>query len=106
MCSSDLVVQYIEEHYQEELTLDMLANKFYINKYHLSHTFQRVVGTSVYRYIIKKRLMIATEMLSGGFPPTQVYQYCGFGDYANFYRAFKMAYGVNPKEYVNQMKSS
>ena len=38
-------------------------------------------------------------MLSDGLPPTDVYQHCGFGDYSNFYRAFKAEYGISPKDF-------
>lgn len=96
------VLGYINEHYCEELSLDGLAGRFYISKYHLAHEFNRLVGTSVYRYIILKRLIIAKQMLSGGVPPTDVYQNCGFGDYANFYRAFKAEYGTSPKEFAGR----
>ena len=72
---------------------------FFVNKYHLSHEFNRLVGTSIYRYVIQKRLVIAKQMLSDGLPPTDVYQHCGFGDYSNFYRAFKAEYGISPKDF-------
>lgn len=91
------VLNYINEHYNERLSLDLIASKFFISKYYLSHEFNRAVGTSVYRYIIQKRLQIAKEMLSNGVPPTAVCQHCGFTDYANFYRAFKSAYGITPQ---------
>lgn len=78
------VLNYINDHYHEELSLDMLASRFFVNKYHLSHEFNRLVGTSIYRYVIQKRLVIAKQMLSDGLPPTDVYQHCGFGDYSNF----------------------
>lgn len=94
------VLSYINEHYCEELSLDLLANRFFISKYHLSHEFNRLVGTSVYRYIILKRLIIAKQMLGGGVPPTDAYRNCGFGDYANFYRAFKAEYGISPKQFT------
>lgn len=93
------VLNYINEHYHEELSLDLLASRFFVNKYHLSHEFNRLVGTSIYRYIIQKRLAIAKQMLSEGLPPTDVYQNCGFGDYSNFYRAFKAEYGISPKDF-------
>ena len=58
------VLHYINEHYPDELSLDLLSAKFFISKYHLSHEFHRLVGTSVYRYIIQKRLVIAKQMLA------------------------------------------
>lgn len=93
------VLDYINNHYNEELSLDLLADHFFVNKYHLSHEFNRIVGTSIYRYIIQKRLVIAKHLLSKGQSPTEVYKDCGFGDYSNFYRAFKAEYGISPKDF-------
>ena len=108
--SSDSVVyrvlSYINEHYNEELSLDYLANKFFISKYHLSREFNRLVGTSVYRYIIQKRLVMAKQLMISGIPSTEVYQHCGFGDYSNFYRAFKAEYQISPREFVNNLRQA
>ena len=100
------VMNYINEHYDEELSLDFLANQFFISKYHLSREFGRLVGTSVHRYIVQKRLVMAKQMMSEGMPSTEVYQHCGFGDYSNFYRAFKAEYQISPKEFVARMKEN
>lgn len=93
------VLSYIGKHYTEDISLDTLATLFYVSKYHLSHQFSQQVGTSIYRYILFRRLMHASELLEGGFSPGETYQQCGFGDYANFYRAFKAAYGVSPRAF-------
>ena len=100
------ILGYINEHYNENLSLDDLANKFFISKYHLAREFQRLVGTSVHRYLVQKRLVMAKQMLSSGKPSTEVYQSCGFGDYSNFYRAFKSEYQISPKEYVARLKEN
>ena len=100
------VLGYINEHYSEDLTLDHLANRFFVSKYHLSREFQRLVGTSVHRYIVQKRLVMAKQMLSEGKPSSEVYQQCGFGDYSNFYRSFKAEYQISPKDYSLLLKES
>lgn len=94
------VLRYIGDHFCEELSLESLAERFYVSKYHLAHAFQQAVGTSVYRYIILKRLLIAKQLLGSGISPGTVCHNCGFGDYANFYRAFKSEYGVSPRDYA------
>ena len=101
---SFILIIYINENYNEDLNLDMLANKFFISKYHLSREFNRLVGTSVYRYIIQKRLVMAKQLMSTGISSTAVYQHCGFGDYSNFYRAFKSEYQISPKEYMATLR--
>ena len=100
------VIEYINSHYSEELTLDRLAGRFFISKYHLSREFGRITGISVHRYITQKRLVVAKQMLSEGRPSSAVYQHCGFGDYSNFYRAFRGEYGISPKAYVAALREA
>lgn len=99
------VLEYINSHFSEELTLDNLAGRFFISKYHLSREFGRIVGIPLHRYITQKRLVVAKQMLSEGLPSSAVYQHCGFGDYSNFYRAFRGEYGISPKRYVSSLRT-
>ena len=92
----DQVLHYIGRHINEELTLDGLAERFFVSKYHLSHTFTREVGVSLHRYITLRRLLMARQLLSAGVPAGQVCSTCGFSDYTSFYRAFKAEYGLSP----------
>ncbi len=100
------VVEYINEHYCEKLSLSTVAERFFVSKYHLSHIFNSVVGTSLHRYITLKRLIHAKQMLSSGIRPTTTAQNCGFNDYAGFYRAFVSEFGVTPKEYQEKAVKS
>lgn len=96
------VLRYINENFNNEISLDSLSDHFFVSKYHLSREFKRSVGTSVYRYIIQKRLIMAKQKMLAGMSPTDVYCNCGFGDYANFYRAFRSEYGISPKEFCEE----
>ena len=96
------VLRYINENFNNEISLDSLSEHFFVSKYHLSREFKRLVGTSVYRYIIQKRLIMAKQKMLSGLNPTDVYCNCGFGDYANFYRAFRAEYGISPKEFCDE----
>lgn len=107
MDDPDLVSQvlaYIGIHYRESITLESLSSEFFVSKYHLSHEFSHRVGTSIYRYVIFRRLMLAREMIASGSAPGDIYQFCGFGDYANFYRAFKSEYGISPRQFAAETR--
>lgn len=93
------LLDYINEHYSENLSLEGLAKRFFISKYHLSHEFSRAIGTGVYRYIMLRRLTAAKQLLSEGDAPGEVYIRCGFKDYTSFFRAFKAEYGISPKAF-------
>ena len=98
------VLEYINENFSEDLSLDILANRFFISKYHLSREFTRVTGSSVHRYVTQRRLITAKQMMSEGMSTTSVCQHCGFGDYSSFYRAFKAAYQISPREFTLRVK--
>ncbi|MBO5317837.1 MAG: helix-turn-helix transcriptional regulator, partial [Oscillospiraceae bacterium] len=94
------VLKYIAEHLSEALSLDVLADRFYVSKYYLSHAFTREVGVSVYRYLMMRRLLLARQLLLAGEPAGQVCRSCGFSDYTSFYRAFKSEYGISPRDFA------
>ncbi len=96
------VLHYIAEHYREEISLDELAERFYVSKYHLSHLFRQTVGVSVYRYVLLKRLQHARQLLSEGESPGSAGRASGFPEYSGFYRAFRQVYGTSPGEAAGQ----
>lgn len=92
------VLDYIGDHLSQSMSLETLADRFFVSKYYLSHTFSAEVGVSLYRYIMLRRLLLARQLLNQGMPAGQVSVSCGFADYTSFYRAFKSEYGISPKE--------
>lgn len=100
------ILEYINENFREDLSLDSLANQFFISKYHLSREFTKVTGSSVHQYVTQRRLITAKQMMSEGVSTTSVCQHCGFGDYSSFYRAFKRAYHISPREFSLRLKKT
>lgn len=98
-------LHYISQNLGQPMTVEQIASRLYVSKYHLLHAFTREVGVSVYRYIMMRRLLMAREQLFAGQPAGQVCRNCGFADYASFYRAFKSEYGISPREFTARSQS-
>lgn len=96
------VVHYINENITEELSLDGLCKRFYLSKTHLNRLFKMATGSTVWNYIMIKRLHRAHELIVAGEAPTSVYIRCGFKDYTTFYRAYKKEFNTSPKNDTRQ----
>lgn len=91
------ILDYINANLQEDLTIDSLAARFYMSRYHLMHKFRQLTGYSVHSYILQKRLIKADTLIKSGIPAMQASEQCGFNDYSNFVRAYKKIFGASPR---------
>lgn len=93
------VLSHIHAHCTKSLAVDDLAQQFDYSPSHLAHSFKKQMGTSLYHYVLLRRLQIGREAMLEGIPVKEAYQRCGFGDYAGFYRAFIKEFGLSPQQY-------
>lgn len=93
------VLHYIGSHLTQELSADQLAATFFVNKFYLLREFKKHIGTTLHHYIIKKRLILAEELLLEGRQVKSLYKECGFADSSNFFRCFKKEYGQTPRQF-------
>lgn len=92
--------RYMDEHFTEKLSLDELANRFYISKYHMSREFKKAFGTTLVSYLTAQRITKAKEMLR--FTDLQIETIardCGIEDNSYFNKVFQKAEGITAREY-------
>ncbi len=90
------IILYINEHIREDLNLNKIAEIFYISKSHLCHSFKVHTGFTVNKYITLKRMTLTLELADQGHSWLDASVEAGFGNYSNFYKAFKKTYGASP----------
>lgn len=94
-----LISAYLDEHWNEDLSIEKLAREFYLSKSYVSHLFKENTGLSLYQYLTKKRLSAVCAEIKSGVPIGEACLACGFQDYSGFYRAFQKAYGLSPSAF-------
>ena len=90
------VVRYINEHIEENISLDDVAKRFFISKFYLCRSFKRYSGVSVHAYITQKRVLYAKQLIESGETASGAAYKVGFGDYSAFYRAYVKQIGRTP----------
>lgn len=96
------ILRYLNDHALEDVSLDHLADTFFISKYALLREFKAYTGITIHQYVLAKRILKAQELLMQGEKPYQVGELCGFSDYTCFYRAFRNRTGMSPVQYSHQ----
>lgn len=92
------ILEYINEHLYEELSIETIADTFYLSKYHMMRQFKEETGYTMHQYITEKRVLAARDMILDGVPATKASLECGFKDYSTFSRAFKNKIKKNPTQ--------
>jgi AraC-like DNA-binding protein len=93
------ILGYINENIHCKLSLDDLANRFYINKYYLCKVFKETTGFTVNEYITYRRMIRAAELLRKSLSVSQAAEMTGFQNDSHFITTFKKYVGITPKQY-------
>lgn len=97
------VMAYINEHYAQPLTLEEIADAFFISKSYLSHEFVRYTNTSVYEYIQFRRICGAKLLIASGVSLTDAAFQSGFNSYSSFLRTFRKTVGISPTDFQRNL---
>ena len=93
-------IEFINNNIDKRIQLTDIANHLSLSVSRIAHLFKNVTGLSIMNYIIKKRLVLAQNLLKNGAHIKDVYLQCGFPDEASFFRYFKQEFNTTPKKYA------
>ncbi len=99
----DLIAEakaYIQEHFTGNITLNEIAEKFYVNPYYFSQLFKKKTGTTYQKYLTELRIRRAEALLRT--TDLRIYEICeqvGYTDPNYFSRLFERSTGRKPAAY-------
>lgn len=93
-------IKFIQNNYHKKITLDLISDELYVNKFYLCKIFRHYTGMSVVTYINELRLTQARLMLQEGLKVSEVCEKCGFTGQSYFTRLYKKRYNILPSESI------
>lgn len=97
-----VLLDYINAHLGEDLSIQSLSEKFFLSRFYLMHQFKAQTGFTLHQYILKKRLYLANALVQQGNSLTSASHDAGFAEYSSFLRAFQKQYGMSPRAFHKQ----
>ena len=94
------IIDYIHEHFREDITSTQLADTFYSNYDYLNRCFKKHTGKTIFSYLNEFRIHVAKKLLlSGYYTNKYIADAIGFHNEFYFSKVFKQYTGVSPREY-------
>ena len=89
------VHNYINDHFSEEMSLEMLSARFYISKFYLTREYKRIYGMTIFQHIITARINYGKKLLRFSDKSIEdIAHLCGFNDQSYFARQFKKSENI------------
>jgi len=91
------IMKDLDKNMLEKVTLDMLAEKYSMNKFHLEKEFKKFIGVSPNEYVITNRISYSKELLKySDIPITEIAFKTGIDNASHFINLFKNREGITP----------
>lgn len=100
------ILCYIENNYTEDITVEHIATKLYLNKHYIAHVFKDETGYSPIEYVISLRINKAKALLAETDENiSDIASECGYTDFAHFSRQFKKVTTFSPSSFRKRYKT-
>jgi AraC family transcriptional regulator len=99
-----LVMAFIEEHLEQDLSLETIANLIQLSPHYFASLFKKSIGKSPHQYVLQSRIERSKQLLKQpALSIAQVAQGVGFQNQSHFTTAFRRIVGCTPKAYRDQV---
>ncbi|MDD3411262.1 MAG: AraC family transcriptional regulator, partial [Eubacteriales bacterium] len=94
----DSILLYLNQHFTADLTLQSIADRFFLSRDYCNRLFHKSTGMTVMYYVKYSRVLYARQLLADGMSATDAAAKSGFQDYSSFYRAYRRVTGRSPSD--------
>jgi len=100
------ILDFIDQHYMYQISLNDIADMFYLSSEHISRQFKKKTGEGVTQYILRKKMESAADLLlTTDYSIKAIGELMGFENIPYFYKMFKRTYDCSPGEYKEKVQS-
>lgn len=94
------VLDYINDHLEQEIKLADLAALLGMSQFHFSHLFKQAIATTPYQYLLQQRIERAKQLLKQTDQAImEIALQCGFNNHSHLSQQFRRLTGMTPKSY-------
>lgn len=90
------IIGYVNAHLFEIENLAEIEARFFFSRSYINRIFKSATGSSLWNYVLLKRLLAAQALLKSGTPAAVAASRCGFNDYSSFYKQYRNKLGIAP----------
>ncbi|WP_313637248.1 response regulator [Paenibacillus sp.] len=102
----DIALQYVKEHYYEDLTLEKIASVVFLNPVYFSQLFKQKTGQGYKEYVTSLRLEQAKLLLvNSKLKVAEIAERIGYQDMRHFTQMFRKRFLLTPTEYRQQLNN-
>ena len=99
------VIRYMQEHLEEEITLNVLAEKFHVSRTYISRLLKKYAGKSFLEYLTDVRFKHVEKLIADNkYKQYEIAEMVGYKDITYFSVTFKKLIGVSPSEYQDRYR--
>ena len=93
---------YVFSHLHSRLTIQEIAEHFYVHPNYLTSLFRKETGMSLYQYILSEKMALVENLLIySDYSLIEISSYLGFSSQSHLGKLFKKAVGMTPQQYRN-----
>ena len=94
------VVDFIQSHLDEDVSLLTLAEQAHVTPFHFARLFRATVGMPPHQFVLRQRIQRSIGLIKARkLPLAQIAVESGFHDQPHFTRAFRRVLGMTPAQY-------